>query len=511
MQGNSGNNCLRTEEIKGVNIFWFKDKDSCDWIIRAVGIMLMLSLFLALVVALGMPGRNKKAEQPVTVMLWHYYNGDSKNSLESAIEEFNEGRGRELGIEIVSSGKGTLWDMENEINASVGNRPGSSGLPNIIMGYNELASKLAEGGMLLNLAPYFSEEELDGYVYSYLAEGMLSGNREYIKLFPVAKSTELLYLNATDWKRFSEETGADISALSTMEGVAEIAELYYNWTDAQTEAPWDGKAFFGRDDISNFIYISGKQLGVDVVSAGNENRVVVNFPESLARRLWDVYYVPYIKGYFSAEALYHSDDIKTGKVLCYVGSSAGAGYFPGKVILGDKESYEIERLSLPAPKLSGGMDYAIQQGPGMSVIRSNDEEMEAAVEFLRWLSQGEQNIHFAVNAGYMPVSGSMRTAEEISEKVPELELSDAMIAAMKTAEENELYTTPPTKGGQQLRDNIGVYLFAKAEADRRLVVARLYEGYSLEDAVSELASEESFRLWYDETLRKIDNLTRSIK
>ena len=70
-----------------------------------------------------------------------------------------------------------------------------------------------------------------------------------IKIFPVAKSTELLFLNDTDWKLFAAATGAQYSDLETVEGLVKTAEAYYNWTDAQTDTPNDGKALFGRDAI----------------------------------------------------------------------------------------------------------------------------------------------------------------------------------------------------------------------------------------------------------------------
>ena len=52
-------------------------------------------------------------------------------------------------------------------------------------------------------------------------------------------------LNQTDWDKFASATGASLSDLATVEGVTKTAENYYNWTDGLTDAPNDGKAFFG--------------------------------------------------------------------------------------------------------------------------------------------------------------------------------------------------------------------------------------------------------------------------
>ena len=94
---------------------------------------------------------------------------------------------------------------------------------------------------------------------SYLTEGDFDDSGS-IKIFPVAKSTELLFLNDTDWKLFAAATGAQYSDLETVEGLVKTAEAYYNWTDAQTDTPNDGKALFGRDAIANYMLIGAKEL-----------------------------------------------------------------------------------------------------------------------------------------------------------------------------------------------------------------------------------------------------------
>lgn len=38
--------------------------------------------------------------------------------------------------------------------------------------------------------------------------------------------------------------------LSTVEGLNEAAHKYYDWTDAQTAVPNDGKALYGRDALT---------------------------------------------------------------------------------------------------------------------------------------------------------------------------------------------------------------------------------------------------------------------
>ena len=45
--------------------------------------------------------------------------------------------------------------------------------------------------------------------------------------------------------------------------------------------------------------------------------MTLNTDEDLIRRLWDNYYVPYMKGYFASLGKFRSDDVKTGDILAY--------------------------------------------------------------------------------------------------------------------------------------------------------------------------------------------------
>ena len=66
--------------------------------------------------------------------------------------------------------------------------------------------------------PDFTQEELDQYVDAYIDEGRFD-QEENLKIFPVAKSTEVFMLNKTDWDLFARDTGASLEELSTIEGV----------------------------------------------------------------------------------------------------------------------------------------------------------------------------------------------------------------------------------------------------------------------------------------------------
>lgn len=46
----------------------------------------------------------------------------------------------------------------------------------------------------------------------------------------------------------------------------------------------------------------------------------------------------------------------------------------------------------------------MQRGVGFCTVRSTPEREQAAVTFLKWLTEPERNVEFVTQAGYMPVT-----------------------------------------------------------------------------------------------------------
>ena len=108
-----------------------------------------------------------------------------------------------------------------------------------------------------------------------------------LRIFPTAKSTEIMMINKTDWEPFAEATGVSLEDLETIEGVAATAQIYYEWTDGMTpDVPGDGRAFYGRDAVANYFIIGLQQLGVEIFHVEN-GEAELNMPKEELHRLWE--------------------------------------------------------------------------------------------------------------------------------------------------------------------------------------------------------------------------------
>ena len=444
-----------------------------------------------------------KKSDPVTVTVWTYYNGDQLDAFNDLTEKFNDTVGKKDGITVETKSLGTAEDLEQNVLAAVNGEVGASEVPNIFSAYSDTAYTMDQKDMLVDLSDYLTDKEKDEYVEEYLKEGDFSDDGS-IKIFPVAKSTELLFLNDTDWQKFAEETGAQYEDLQTIEGLVETAGKYYNWTDSQTPETDDGKALFGRDAMANYLLVGAKELGCDIFGV-KDGKMTLNFDEDIIRKLWDNYYVPYVKGYFSASGRFRSDDVKTGNVLGYVGSTSSATFFPTEVSDDSGDAHEIKLKVLPCPKFKDGDDYAVQQGAGMVVTKSSEDEVKASIKFLKWFTQSENNIEFSVGSGYLPVTNDANSIDKIKSVDSDISSSMEEILTKSVAEinDNNLYYMHAFENGNDARTALQEAFGDTAQQDRNTVDERIAQGESAEEAEAEFLSDEYFEQWYQNVLSKL--------
>ncbi len=257
--------------------------------------------------------------------------------------------------------------------------------------------------------------------------------------------------------------------------------------------------------MANYILIGAMQQGTEIFSVQN-GTMTLNFDRSTVRKLWDNFYVPYIKGYFASSGRFRSDDIKTGHVISFVGSSSGATFFPKQVIVSDTESYPIETKVFPCPKFEGGQDYAVQQGAGMVVTTGEEAEVYASAQFLKWFTQTDRNINFSIHSGYMPVTKAANNMDAIRAAQKDMTpiMEDILTAAVDTVNTNKLYTPKAFRGGTEARSILEYSMTDLAQADRAAVVDRLAQGDTLDAAAAPYLTDEYFDAWYQDTLSRLE-------
>lgn len=462
---------------------------------------------LSVGISLAGCGGVKNSDEPVSLTVWHYYHGAQQYAFDSLVEEFNNTVGKEKGIYVQGVGQGTVSDLETAVRESLAGKVGSDEMPDIFSSYADTAYEVEQAGALANLSDYLTDEELGEYVDSYVEEGRIAADGS-LRIFPLAKSTEVMMLNKTDWDVFAQATGASLDALADMEGVVSVAQAYYEYTDGLTpDVPNDGKAFYGRDSMANYFNIGMRQMGKEIFEV-NGGEVRLNLDRASLRRLWDCYYVPMVKGYFGAYGAFRSDDVKTGELLAYTGATTSVMYFPSAVEADDGK-YDIDYLVMAAPGFAGGEPVAVQQGAGMVVCKSDERREKASIEFLKWFTQAENNLAFCGDSGYLPVRKEANDKALLDKVVKEqdIEMSektyDCITQIFDSMSDVTLYTNKCFRNGSGARKVLEYHLADKAHADRAAVEEKLAAGSSLEDACAEYLTDEAFETWYEDFVKAL--------
>ncbi|AVM68337.1 hypothetical protein C3V36_03190 [Lachnospiraceae bacterium oral taxon 500] len=448
-----------------------------------------------------------KVLEPIQLTLWHYYVGQNQQTLEDAIVEFNQTLGTEENIIIESVSHGSVAELEASLSNSAKGVINSAPMPDIFSCYPDKALEIDALGMIADLNPYFTDEEKAGYVSSFLADGYFD-NR--LLILPIAKSTELLYINATAWNEFADATGLSHTALETWESIWTTAQKYYDWTDRQTpDTPNDGRIMLGMDSVQNYILAGCKQSGVDMVDAETKN-IILNLP--VLRKLFDLYISATAMHYFGGSGKFRSDNIKSGELISYIGSTSSASYFP-TWIQKDTTRQNIQFLALPYPLWQGGEPTVMQQGAGMCITKSTAEKERAAALFLKWFTGKEQNMAFAMNSGYLPVKADIYRGEDFKDALQKLDQGNesqknvAMVydIAFQQVSGYTAYAVRPFKNSYMLRPLLLSTLTSAAESAQQAADTLKKQKMSSAQILSSLNLEQRFADWIESLEKALQN------
>lgn len=455
-----------------------------------------LVMFLLVVLLAGCANKQDiptlTTKKPVVVILWHSYNSHAKVILDKLISEFNDTVGLEKGIIIEPFAYGTSKELENAIYNSAKKNIGSAHMPHIFSAYPGSAYRVDVLRPLVDLNKYFNPEELAEYNQDFLKEGLV-GKDSVLKILPIAKSTEVIYLNKTDWDKFSKVSGYTTKQLQTWEDLAVVAESYHKWSG--------GKAMFGINPLNSVMSITAQQLATPIYikQAGTTS---FNYDENTARKIWELIYMPHLKGFYET-AIYCADGVKSGDLISYLGSSAGAAYFPSEVTLNSKYSYPIEGMILPYPTFKNAKPYSSQRGAGMSITTSDEPHEYAAAEFLKWLTAPKQNIVFSINTGYLPVQ--KRSLAELGNHTADTLaiVNTCNIATSNMMNTHIFYADEAFEGYYSASTILDNSIFDKIKNDLNTLTLRVQKGEDRNVVLAEMTDEQSFQKWYQNLQTKI--------
>ena len=387
-----------------------------------------IPILLCLVLLLSAAGcKTAREEQPITLTIWHVYGGQTDSPLNDLIEEFNQTVGKEQNIAVQVTSVTNTNTIHEGVLAAANDDPGASELPNMFISYPKTVLAMPDEEVLVDYRDYFSDEELSAFLPAFIEEGTI---HDRLAILPVAKSTEVLFVNKTLFDRFAAETGVTLEDLDTWEGLYQTAALYAQWSG--------GKTFFVHDYHFNYL-----QVGVESLGGSFFDEDGISFSPAFSK-VWEPYAEAALQGGVWLYGGYATEPLRTGDAIASVASSASVLYYSGIVTYSDNTSEEIEYIVRPCPVLEDGEKLVMQRGAGICTVKSTPEREKAAMVFLKWLTAPEQNVELVTHLGYMPVTQEAFDTylPGAIEKLEDPKYRELYRAFLQTQEEYTFYTAP---------------------------------------------------------------------
>ena len=354
---------------------------------KTIALILTLILTLPLVLT-GCKTGGLDPDDPVYLNIWHVYGSQSESPLNDLIDEFNSTTGKEKGVIINVESVTDSSDIDGLLSASLNGEPDALPLPDLFTAYPRVAEMFGEG-QLLNWSSYFTEEELGAYREDFLSEGYFG---DELLMLPIAKSSELLFVNKTLFDRFAAENGLTVECFNNMNDLLSACNTYYDWSD--------GQAMFQINDFYHYFLANMTAMDTGFIVDGK-----INADSDAFEQVFDLIAEAGIYGGLCVGDGYASDRWKTGEVICNIGSTAGILYLRDYVTYDDNTTEDIETLVLPYPCVEGVTPTVVQRGGGLFAVKNEDERKnEAAAVFAKWIAEKQHNLDFVTEAGYLPVT-----------------------------------------------------------------------------------------------------------
>ena len=424
--------------------------------------MKKLVLFCVLCVALILTGCGDNSSKlnpnnPVALNIWHVYGSQTKSPLNDAIQRFNETEGKQRGVIVKVVSVSNSSAIDKALLASAAKEPGSVPMPDLFTAYPRIMTKL-DTKLLLPWEKYLSKDDLAIYRSDFLKEG---NYKEHLYMLPIAKSTELLFVNQTFMDRFLKANNLTQAKLSDYDTLFALCQRYYQWSG--------GKQMLQINDFYHYFLKNMAALGEDFVQKGKPN-----FTSEKFKRIYRPMAEAAIAGGLCTEKGYASDRWKTGEVISNVGSTAGILYLRNYVTHADNSREAITTSFLPSPSFKEAADKKIllQRGTGLFALQNKDERKnQAAAVFAKWIGRKDNNLSFVTKAGYLPVNKESMEALMAKPEQVEHKKYRQLYKVLQTVENKGSYLPLPlyAKAGENQ---------AKLEKNIKLILTQAHQEYA---------------------------------
>lgn len=276
-------------------------------------------------------------KDPTMLSIWHVYGEQADSPMNRLLTEFNDTVGREKGILLNVTNMTNSAAIGGQLQDAKAGKPGALNLPDLFSAHPADASALGIEN-LVDWNDWFTAEDMAAYVPGFVQDGIIEGRQV---VFPVSKSTQLIFLNGSQYARFAADTGAQLSTLATWDGFFEMAGAYRQWSQ--------GKPFCALDYPLRLVELNALEQGSGKLYKGSW----YDLTNETFRASWMEFARALVQGDILISDLYSNTQVMTGETLAGLGSSAAILYYNDFVTYPDNTTEPTDLLLAPLPHAAG--------------------------------------------------------------------------------------------------------------------------------------------------------------
>lgn len=320
------------------------------------------------------------------VTFWHAMHREHKEALEHITAEFEEAN-PDIDVKLV--GQGGYGELSQKVTTAAA----AGQLPVASQQYEDYTIQYVNSDLLESFEDHVSEDFVNN-----LPEALVDSNMYHGELFslPLNKSSMVLFYN-TDLIEDPPDTWDELLAMTK--------ELTKD-QDGDGEVDQYG---FGVRPYAEMFSVFFHQAGGKFLS-DDKSELLIDSEEGV--RALD--FLVEIKQHSLYQTEYLSGPFGSGKVAMYIGSSAGAPY----VAEACEGNHGWDTAPLPDGPDNG---ESMIQGTNVGVFKvgNSQEQVEAGVEFVKYLIKDKWTIYWAKKTGYTPVTLSALNSDEWTDYLEE--------------------------------------------------------------------------------------------
>ena len=404
-------------------------------------------------------------KKPTSLTMWHVYGEQVNSPMNNFIEQFNATVGKEKGIIINVTLMSNASQIGTKLKDAQADKAGAKEMPDLFFCHSSDARGLGSNN-LLNWNDYFSQSELNKFVPDFLSDGMVDDN---LVVFPVSKSTYMLFIAGGVFDRFAAAKNVSLSDLETWNGFFNVAEKYYEWSG--------GKPFCAIDYLIRIAELCAISNGENI--SYKDGWYDDNNPSFI--KAYDMFATSIAKGHIVVSDLYSNTQVMTGQTCAGIGSSASVLYYNDEITYPDNTSEAMNLKVLPMPQQTGKQKVATQSGVGLCAYKTTDVKAEAATVFAKWFTEEQRNTDFVLSTGYMPVR--IGAFDKISDNSFKSEAYRNLYMSLSLTIANCTFKKEPSFNGYYTK----VYaLYEKIRNIQSMLEQRYEKGATIEQLVAEM-------------------------